>query len=190
MSDQRNDKAAATRDGNGRYAESLETAQRDAEATRLKKRGLSYREIAAELGCDVSTAYRGVQRTLQATREGAAEDAADIRAMELERLEDMRALVMEVLDREHVTVSNGRIIRRQIGWERDDAGEIQTDGEGKPIGIYEDLPDDAVILNAVDRLLRISESIRRLTGTDAEKKINLSGGVTYEVVGVDVADLS
>lgn len=42
---------------------------------------------------------------------------------------------------------------------------------------------------AVDRVLRIMERRAALLGLDAEKKVNLSGGVKYEIVGVDVDDI-
>jgi hypothetical protein len=37
---------------------------------------------------------------------------------------------------------------------------------------------------------QIRESYRRLYGLDAETKVNVSGAVRYEVVGVDPADLT
>lgn len=192
MTDQPNDKTnptpatkGAVHDGRGRFTRTIDTAQRDAEAARLRARGLSYRQIAAELTVDVATAHAAVQRALNAVIEDAGEE---VRKLELERLDTMYAAALEVLDRQHVTVSNGKIIRRQVGWERDDAGEIQCDGEGKPIAIYEDLLDDSPVLQAIDRLLRIQERRAKLLGLDAEKKINVSGGVAYRVLGVNVDD--
>jgi len=165
MSDQPNDKTSRTHGGDGRFTRSIETAERDAEAARLRARGLSYRAIAARMGVDVSTAHAAVQRALKATVE---EPAADVRVLELERLDRMYETVMGVLERKHVTVSNGKVVTL------DD----------------EPIEDDGPVLAAVDRLLRIQERRAKLLGLDAEKKINLSGGVQYEIVGVSPEDLT
>jgi hypothetical protein len=45
--------------------------------------------------------------------------------------------------------------------------------------------DDGPVLSAIDRLVRISESRRKLLGLDQPAKMNVSGGLTYEVVGID-----
>jgi hypothetical protein len=172
------DNTPATRGARGRFDRSLTTAERDAEAARLRARGLSYRQIATELDVDVANAHRAVKRALA---EIVAEPAADVVAFELERLDGelvrldaLYARVEEVLAREHVTVSQGHV--------------VEHDGIA--------VPDDDWILRAVDRLVRIDESRRRngesrrkLLGLDSPVKTQISGGLTYEVVGVDTAAL-
>lgn len=155
-----------TRDGRGRYARGLDTAERDAQAARLRTRGYTYRAIATELGIDVHTAHDAVQRVLQATVE---EPAADLRRVELERLDMLVRKATDVLDAFHHVVSN-----------RGDVVEYN----GQP------LEDDGPVLAAINTLIRVSESRRKLLGLDAETKVNISGGVRYEVVGVDDADLT
>jgi hypothetical protein len=66
--------------------------------------------------------------------------------------------VMGVLEREHVTVSHGKIV----------VTPDPDTGEERP------LIDDAPILNAVDRLLRIQERRARLLGLDAPVKRDIS----------------
>ena len=144
---------------------SIQTAERDAEAARLRSRSMSYRQIAAALGIDVAAAHAAVQRALHDTL---AEPAGDVRALELEKLDRAERAVLAVLERRHLTVSHGKVI--SVG--------------GEP------LEDDAPVLAAADRLVRISESRRKLLGLDSPVKVNLSGGVKYEVVGVDAADLA
>jgi transposase len=163
----------------GRYEHTMADAERDATAARLRARGLTYRRIAAELGVDVATAHRAVKRALEAT---VAEPAAEVRQLELERLDtelerlaELEERVREVLEAKHVTVQHGAV--------------VQLDGQP--------LPDDGPVLAAADRLLKIEDARRRkgerrarLLGLDAPQKVETSGQVRYEVVGVDPAALS
>jgi hypothetical protein len=168
------------RDGAGKYVRSLETAERDAEAARLRSKGMKYRDIAAELGIDVHSAHNAVKRAMTAAvvEDGAEALAFELRRLdeELERLDDLYGRVMEVLEREHVTVSQGHV--------------VYMDGGGA-------VPDDEWILKAVDRLVKIDESRRRngesrrrLLGLDQPAKTQLSGDLTYQIVGIDPADLT
>jgi hypothetical protein len=170
-----NDQPDQPRGGNGKWTRGLATAQRDAEAARLRSEGNSYRAIAQALGVDVHTAHDAVRRAMQAVVAPAGEIAIahelGLLDEELLRLDDLYAKVVQVLEREHVTVSQGRVVY----------GE---DGAA--------VPDDDWILKAVDRLVRIddarrrnSESRRRLLGLDQPVKTQISGGLTYEVIGID-----
>lgn len=157
------------RDGDGKWVRSIETAERDAEAARLRARGMSYRQIGAELGMHHSSVADAVQRAL---RDTVAEPAEDVRRLELDRLDHMYQQVLAVLERKHITVSNGKVIQ---------VPDPET-GEIAP------LEDDAPVLQAVDRLLRISESRRKLLGLDipVKQQVEVDGGVRYEIVGVDL----
>lgn len=153
-----------TRDGKGRYAAELETAVRDAEALRMRARGAAFRDIAAQLGISVSTAHDAVQRALAAHSE---EPAAQVRALELQRLDALYVRVMEVLDRKHVTVSNGRVVH---------LGD-------------EPLQDDGPVLAAVDRALKIQARRAALLGLDMPTKVEQSGTLRYEILGVELEAL-
>lgn len=183
MTDQPNDIASRTRDGKGRYDRDLNTAQRDAEAARLRSRSLSYAQIAEQLGISKTSAYEAVQRVLAETIQ---EAAAEVRQFELQKLDAAERIVLEVMEKEHLTVSNGRIIQKRIEWERDEAGEIVMDGNGKPIGIYEDLMDDAPKLAAVGQYLRIQQRRAALLGLDAPVKAQTGVQISYSIVGVDM----
>jgi len=74
----------------------------------------------------------------------------------LARLDNLEQAALEVLEREHITVNNGRII-------------VLND---------QPLPDDGPVLAAIDRLVKIedarqrnNESLRRLFGLDAPTKV-------------------
>lgn len=154
----------------------LDVAERRAAAARLRGEGLSYRAIADELGIDVKTAFSDVKAAVQSVVEAPAKEVVRV---ELARLDDeLLALdrleedVRKVLDREHVTVSHGKV--------------ITLEGDTEP------LHDDGPVLQAVDRLMRIEEqrrrngeSRRKLLGLDAPAKSQITGGVTYEIVGID-----
>jgi hypothetical protein len=152
------------RGGDGKWVRTIETAEREAKAAQLRSRGMSYRQIAAELGVDTHTAHNDVQSALAAI---VAEPAAAAQALELERLDAMYARALQVMEAHHVTVSNGRVVTL------DDSP----------------LPDDGPVLAAINTLVRISESRRKLLGLDSPVKTQISGGLTYEVVGVDTAAL-
>ncbi|MCF3101436.1 hypothetical protein IPZ58_07560 [Streptomyces roseoverticillatus] len=152
------------RDPTGKWMYTPESARRDAEAAELRARGMSYRRIAAELGIDVHTAHDAVERALKAIVQ---EPAEKVRALELERLDLLYERAVQVLERRHVTVSQGRIVR-----------------EGD-----QPLQDDGPVLQAIDRLLKIQERRARLLGLDAATKANVSGAVRYEIVGIDAEDL-
>lgn len=138
-----------TRGGNGRLTRDLTVAERDAKAARLRSQGYSYQRIADALGySDRGAAHHAVQRVLQLTVQEAGEE---LRQMERERLDRLSEAAWEVLERQHVTVSNGRIVSLN----------------GEP------LPDDGPVLAAIDRLLRISESRRKLEGLDAPSRVSV-----------------
>lgn len=141
-----NDPQARPHGGDGQFVRSLTTAQRDARAAELRSKGWTYPRIAAELGFNHrADAHNAVKRVLNETVREAGED---VRTLELERLDRLEAAANEVLEREHVTVSNGRVVV-----------------------LHETpLPDDGPVLAAIDRLLKIQERRARLLGLDAPTK--------------------
>lgn len=186
VTDQPNTTPTRTRDYRGRYTRSVETAQRDAVIAEMRSRRMTYQQIADELGISTSTAYEAYQRVLARTIE---EPAAEARQRELEDLDRAQRAVLEVLEGEHYAVSHGRVVRRWLAWETDEEGNPVLDELGKPIGIYEDVLDDGPILQAVDRLVKIGESRRKLLGLDAAQKMDVTGEITYEIVGVPTEEL-
>lgn len=143
------------RGNDGKYTRTEDTAERDAAAAHLRARGKSYRMIAAELGyADGSGAYKAVQRALKAI---VVEASAEVRSVELIRLDRMWIAAQAVLEAEHFVVSQGKLIYK---------------GD-------EPLADDAPVLAALDRLLKIQERRSRLLGLDAPVKTQVT--VTDEV---------
>jgi len=123
-------------------------AERRVKALELRKQGQSYRAIAAQLGINERTAHTDVQRALRALAALEQASAAEYRTMELERLDTLTVEAARVLSATHPLVSGGKVLR--------------------------DVTDDGPKLAAIDRLLRISESRRKLLGLDAPAKTALT----------------
>ncbi len=149
------------RDSRGKFAPTLKGAERDREACRLRARRWTYQQISDHLGYGGGpNARRAVQKTLAAIPRDAAEELIQL---ELDQLDMLTDAVLKVLEAEHYTVSNGRLIY-----------------------LHEDAPpltDDSPVLAAVDRLLKIQERRARLLGLDAPAKAT----VTHAKADVDAA---
>ncbi|WP_377271914.1 helix-turn-helix domain-containing protein [Peterkaempfera sp. SMS 1(5)a] len=148
------------RDGWGRYTRTLEAAQRRANALELRSHGLTYDQIAEHLGISKSAAFETVQQGLADT---VAEPAAAARKLELDRLDVLYQAAMRVLEAQHLTVSHGKVVQH----------------DGAP------LEDDGPVLNAIDRLVRISERRARLLGLDAPNRVS----VDAEKLGAEILTL-
>lgn len=129
-------------------------AQRRLRALELRAAGASYRAIGAQLRVSGKTAYEDVQAVLAELSAQTFASADEYRTMELERLDALTMEATRILRSPHPLISGGKVLS---GF---------TD-EGKPIG----LTDDGPKLQAIDRLLRISESRRKLLGLDAQSPI-------------------
>lgn len=143
------------------------TMERDAQAADLFRRGLSYRQIGAQLGVSHQSAFEAVRRAARdAGRDSLA--AAEALALMLDRLQDYRRLVYRVATTKHyVTTQAGRVV----------------EFNGAP------LLDDAPVLNAVDRLLRTDDTEAKLLGLYAPAKSRVEV-VTEDVVDAELARLT
>ncbi|WP_225811325.1 hypothetical protein [Streptomyces spinosus] len=156
------------RDGRNRFVRSMDNVRRDAEAAAYwAEHHCTYQEIADRFGYyDRAQAWRGIQA---AKRDVALPAVTKLRQTEAEQLDNLYVLAMEIIERNHVVVSHGRIIY----------GE-----DGKP------LQDDGPRLQAIQTALRIRDQYQNLHGLKQPAKVEHSGGVKYEVVGVDPEDLT
>lgn len=143
------------------------TMERDAQAADLFRRGLSYRQIGAQLGVSHQSAFEAVRRAARdAGRDSLA--AAEALALMLDRLQDYRRLVYRVATTKHyVTTQTGRVV----------------EFNGQP------LLDDAPVLNAVDRLLRTDDTEAKLLGLYAPAKSRVEV-ITEDIVDAELADLA
>lgn len=151
----------------GRFEPSQAAADRAAQAARLKADNpqLSYQQIADAVGYrHKSDAWRAIQRCREAV---IREAGAELIAAEAAHLDDLFVAALEVLGRDHLTVSHGKVI-------------TVTDPE---TGTERPLLDDGPRLAAIDRLLRIRESYRKLYGADERAKLDVT---VHEVTQQDV----
>lgn len=153
------------RNGSNQFTTDRWSWERYAQALDLRSKGYTYKAIGVEMGIDIKTAFEFVKKGQRAI---VAEPAKRVVKMEEQRLDDALRRVMAILDGDHVMVQQGRVVLH----------------DGQP------LPDQELILKAIDRLVRISESRRKLLGLDAATKVDVEAGVKYEIVGVDPADLT
>jgi Sigma-70, region 4 len=125
----------------------IDAAERRQQALELRKAGESYRAIGQQLNISEKTAHQDVQRALARLAEMELSSADELRTMELARLDKLTVEAARVLAAPHPLVSGGKVL----------------DG----------LTDDGPKLAAIDRLIRISESRRRLLGLDRQQPITI-----------------
>jgi len=134
-------------------------ADRRVKALDLRKSGAPYRAIAAQLNISEKTAHQDVQRALRTLAELELASADELRTMELLRLDKLTLEAARILSATHPYVAGGRVLHG--------------------------LTDDGPKLQAIDRLLRISESRRKLLGLDAPQAIDVQGGMgQQQIIGV------
>jgi hypothetical protein len=127
-----------------------EQVERDARAVELRRSGLNYRQIAAQLTVAVSTAHDMVRRGLTDT---VAESNDEVRQLELVRLDHLYRAALGVLGKRHLIVSNGRVALHP------ETGEA--------------LLDSGPILQAMDRLIKIMDRRAKLLGLDAPTRVEM-----------------
>lgn len=131
------------RDGKGRYLEHPGSAERDAEALRLRSRGRTFQEISDALGYGgEGNAHNAIKRRVAALQQ---EHADEVYAQQIENLGNMRRAVYEVLEKNHVVVQQGKIIMTPL---------------------FDPLIDYKPVLEAVDRLLKIEDRFAKLHNLD------------------------
>lgn len=147
---------------------SPETMERDQRAYDLFRRGLSYRQIAAEIGYASSdSAFEAVRR---AAKESASDALKDIEAKQafLDRFQDYRRAAQRVLSTRHFVTTQ--------------AGKLVTGPDGQPI------IDDDPVLRALDRLLKIDDTELRLRDLYPATKSRVEV-ITEETIDAECAKL-
>lgn len=133
-------------------AERALIAERRARVLAMRIEQRPYAEISAALGIpettardDYSAAVKERHGALDANRETAV-------AIETAKLDALEQAAWQVLKARHITVQHGKIVR---------------DEDDKPI------EDDAPVLAAIDRLVKIAERRSRLRGLDAPTRVEV-----------------
>jgi hypothetical protein len=126
---------------------------------------MEFREIAAEVGRDVSTVWRHYQRAMRAIPAAAIEEHQKKIAQrldeQLQRIDLERDVLMDILTKRHVHISNGRVVLELKGFDN-----------GKPI-YGEPYEDDAPTMQAIDRLGRLDDQEAKLLGLYPKQTISV-----------------
>jgi len=153
-----------SRTGGGRYERSIETAQRDAEAARLKSRNMTYQQVGDALGVSKQAAHKMVERAMRDTLE---EPSDLLRQLELMKLDAAESAAVAIMERLHYAHSNGRLV--YMG--------------DNPIR------DDGPALVAINTIIRCMERRAKLLGLDSPTKLAVTGAMRYELVGIEMDDV-
>lgn len=173
----------------------------------LRRKKVGWITIAGDLGISVRMAQDDYELIL---KRAALERVEQQRREMAADLEELMRKAWEVLDANHVVVSQGHVVSEIIGqWPMIDVDGnpmMMTDREtgelvrnpfsgqphknaGQPI--YGDaLKDSAPKLAAIETLRKLNESYRKLFGVDSAIKIDQNVSVNFTIDGVSPADLS
>jgi len=178
--------AGKPRSGKGRYIRAADSRKRDFQAAELRGRGFSLQRIADELGfASKGHAHNAVMRAYAEIPSPQAEHG---RQLDLERLDRLIEKAWEIMLKAHVTISQGRIVGKLVGWQRDDNGEILYNGDGKPVGLYEDILDDGPALMAIREIRALLERRAKIMGYEAPARSRIEV-VTPETIEAHIAAL-
>ncbi len=147
---------AAARNSRGRFDRGLEAIERDRKAVELITQGWTYQQAAEHLGySDRGDCHRAVQRTrYEAARlEGTSED---LRQQQLAEMQELRKRLWDRINNPPPAISR--------------TGKIVTDDDGNPV------PDAQATAADMALLVRVSERVARIRGTDApHRSVSLTG---------------
>jgi hypothetical protein len=165
--------------------ESVLYADKMALALAMRMDYCDWPEIASVCGySSEQSAYIAVKTAMSHRQQALDEPLDHVRLRELHRLDRLSAKAMKVLETDHHVIQGGRVVTRELESERVDP----VTGKTVPAVIVE-LVDDGPTLAAIDRLLKLSESRRKLLGLDAATKVENDVTVKYTVEGVADGDM-
>jgi len=124
--------------------QTLRGRQREIACLELRMAGRTYRAIAAELNISKSGAYHAVMRALRRLNEKSAEATAEVRTLEVQRLDD---LLENLWPYRHKPAYVDRILRvmerraRLLGLDAPTKSEV-TGSDGGPIEYHLDWGND------------------------------------------------
>lgn len=178
--------AQTSRNRKGKFTRTAAERRRDYRAAELHGQGWSYQRIADELGfASRGHAHNAVMR---AYADMPTEEAQQARQADLDRIDRLIEQAWEVMLTPHLTVNNGKVIRRFVGLETDEDGIERLDMDGKPIPVFENVYDDGPRLAAVNAIKGLLERRARIFGYDAPAKSRVEV-ITADMVESQIADL-
>lgn len=146
---------------------SIAVQERVTEAIQLRLQYRTWTEIADTLGWGgKSSAFTAVKRELERRRAAMDDSLDELRTREFDRLEALGREALAVLEKDHLVVNAGRVVF------------FGPDGQERP------LLDDGLKLAAINTLIKVSESLRKLLGLDAASKVDAAVTVQYTIKGI------
>ena len=143
----------------------IAAAERREQAWELKKRGFSYRRIAERLDSSKSTVERDVKRVLDELNARTLETAAEARALDLARLDELLVAWFETAMR-----TQERAFREVVDSAAGDVdeGAGSAAGDVEPLGVLDALDaalkEAAVSKQAADIVFKVLEQRAKLLG--------------------------
>lgn len=142
----------------------IQAAERREQAWELKKRGYSYRQIAEKLATSKSTAERDIKRVLDELNARTLETAAEARALDLARLDELLVAWFETATR-----SQERAFREaQELAANGEAIEPVDSGDKEPLSLLDELEialkEATVSRQAADIVFKVLEQRAKLLG--------------------------
>lgn len=152
----------------------LETDRRVHEAIQMRLQYKTWTQIAEALGWNTHTAaFEAVRREQYRRRAMVDESLDEMRERETERLEALGMAALRVLETKHYAVSGGTVVTR----------------ENPVTGEVTEMLDDGPALAAVNTLVKVSESLRKLLGLDAATKVDAAVTVKYTIEGIPESEM-
>jgi hypothetical protein len=133
----------------GAFTQDPDVAERDNKAMRMRANGKTWQQIADALGYGSRSAAQTQVQRAYANR--AKPDVEALREAMSDQLEELVNRVAKVMDTEHLKVNAGQVVFDPL------TGNL--------------MKDDAPVLAAADRWLKVLERFARLHGLDAPQKI-------------------
>lgn len=170
------------------------SAEFDADVVRLRRQRTEF----AEIGRLMALKYRDDDPERPFTRQSmharwkkaiAAVPAKEVNAHRAElneQLDELLDRVNEVLRRDHVLVSNGRLMRIGEPFINEHGEAEISEGQGEP------LRDDGPIIAAAAEMRKLIGEIRQLNGltVPVKQELGVDATVSYTINGVDVGKLT
>ena len=147
-----------TRNGKGKFTRAIDTIDRNRRAAELITQGWTYPQVTEHLGySDKGTCWKAVQlvRREAAQLDGTSEE---LRRQQLAEMQELRKRLWDTINNPPPAISR--------------TGKIVTDDDGEPV------PDAVAVAAAQALLVRVSERVARIRGTDAPRRsVTLTGTV-------------
>lgn len=136
-----------------------ERAEQQKQCYELRLAHYTYRQIAEITGLSLSTVHQRINDELAETVSPWKEQ---YKAMARERMDGMSRTVVELLEKRHYMISDGRIVKM----------------DGQPV------EDDEFVLKCIDRLMKIETQRAAMEGYNAAVKVDAT---VTETTQVDIA---